>query len=322
MPRLRRDPLTGRLTLVAPGRAGRPRSFVRSVVRDETQSCPFCPGNEAQTPPARLQLPPAGAWEVRVFGNRWPALRDGEVAGPLPEALLSEVAAGGCHEVIVQTPLHEETLGGMPDGRRALVLQACLSRLAAASEAAAHAQLFQNHGGAAGASLAHAHAQLVALGEIPPLASHRVQRCEAHHAATGRCLLCDVAAAEREGPRRLGGDDAFDLWLAFAPSRAWELWLAPRRHVASLRALSPAELSLLSLWLGRALRALDRALDRPGWNLLFHEPPRGASPDAFHAYLELSPALGRGAGFEHATGAAIVHVAPETAAATLRESLA
>lgn len=295
---------------------------MRSVLREDPQSCPFCPGNELQTPVARLQWPADGAWEVRVFGNRWPALEDGAAAVPLPEGLFAEVAAGGRHEVIVQTPLHDETLGGMPDGRRTLVLQACLARLAAAAEGAAHVQLFQNHGGAAGASLAHAHAQLVALAEIPPLATQRVQHCAAHHAATGRCLLCDVAEAERAGPRRLGGDDAIDLFLAFAPSRSWELWLAPRRHVATLRALLPAELSALARWLGRALRALDRALDRPGWNLLFHEPPRGASPAAFHPYLELSPALGRGAGFEHATGAAIVHVAPETAAATLRESLA
>ncbi len=44
---LRRNPVSGKLAIVAPGRAARPHDGVPA----EAAVCPFCAGNEAFTPP-------------------------------------------------------------------------------------------------------------------------------------------------------------------------------------------------------------------------------------------------------------------------------
>ena len=62
MNQLRLDPLSGRWVVVSPGRAERPYSFVtRSPVPDSLdRPCPFCPGNEEDTPPALETYGPTG----------------------------------------------------------------------------------------------------------------------------------------------------------------------------------------------------------------------------------------------------------------------
>ena len=65
---LRNHPITGEPILFAPERASRPRAFAGD---ESTDRCPFCPGNETDTPPT---IAAAGEpWRVRVFANKFPA---------------------------------------------------------------------------------------------------------------------------------------------------------------------------------------------------------------------------------------------------------
>src|SRR5207237_2423024 len=80
---LRRDPLSGRLVVVAPGRSKRPGAFRRpslEVTPEELESCPFCAGREERTPPETLRLP-GGAhdWQVRAVPHLYPAFAGQEV---------------------------------------------------------------------------------------------------------------------------------------------------------------------------------------------------------------------------------------------------
>ena len=54
---VRRDPLTGEPVLLAPARAARPHDVGRPATG---AGCPFCPGNEAETPPETQARPPGG----------------------------------------------------------------------------------------------------------------------------------------------------------------------------------------------------------------------------------------------------------------------
>src|SRR5207244_3714418 len=82
-PELRRDPLSGRLVVVAPGRSKRPGAFRRSpleVTPEELETCPFCQGREERTPPETLRLPSGSEhWQVRVVPNLYPAFAGQEV---------------------------------------------------------------------------------------------------------------------------------------------------------------------------------------------------------------------------------------------------
>lgn len=81
MSELRQDPTIREWVIIAPERAKRPQTIHERRQTDELpnldESCPFCPGNENQTPQEVFRLPRsdrASTWEVRVVPNRFAAL--------------------------------------------------------------------------------------------------------------------------------------------------------------------------------------------------------------------------------------------------------
>jgi UDPglucose--hexose-1-phosphate uridylyltransferase len=145
--RARRDPLSGRLVVVAPGRARRPGAFPKLEPPpdpDELGECPFCAGREDRTPPETLRLPAGGEWQVRVVPNLYPAFER--------------------QEVVVHTPEHLRSLAELSDDALALVAEAWRRR----AEGADYVHAIVNEGRIAGSSLPHTHSQLVWLSEPPP----------------------------------------------------------------------------------------------------------------------------------------------------------
>ena len=115
--------------------------------------CPFCEGNEAETPPETQAVRPGGGgpdtpgWLVRAIPNKFPAVAPDE----------------GVHEVIVNTPRHVVRFGDLTDDEAELAGGVWADRIAAveADPRGLWPFLFLNQGAAAGASLQHTHAQLV-----------------------------------------------------------------------------------------------------------------------------------------------------------------
>jgi UDPglucose--hexose-1-phosphate uridylyltransferase len=151
----RRDPLTGRIVVVAPGRASRPGAFPQLEPPpdpSELDDCPFCAGREDRTPPETLRIPPNGGWRVRVVPNLYPAFER--------------------QEVVVHAPEHLRSITELSVEALSLVAEAWRSRAAAArDEGFAYVHAIVNEGKAAGASLPHTHSQLVWLREPPPAVS-------------------------------------------------------------------------------------------------------------------------------------------------------
>jgi UDPglucose--hexose-1-phosphate uridylyltransferase len=88
MPELRKDPIIGRWVIVATERSRRPDQFDKLTdgSPQEKPPCPFCEGQESQTPPEIYALRPKGTpanssgWELRVVPSIAPFLRiEGEI---------------------------------------------------------------------------------------------------------------------------------------------------------------------------------------------------------------------------------------------------
>ncbi len=78
MSEARYDWLGDRWIILSPDRESRPNDFAKHDTEGEPNAaCPFCFGNEANTPPSILEMGresnPAGKWMVRVFANKYPA---------------------------------------------------------------------------------------------------------------------------------------------------------------------------------------------------------------------------------------------------------
>ena len=169
MPELRDDPLTGELVLLAPGRAARPHTVRRGAPGlVEAVPCPFCPGHEAETPPEVARVgggaPNGPGWRLRAFPNLYPI-----VGGPD-----ATPGATGAHEVVVLAPEHDRDLARLSDDDAGEVFALLRDRSGALATAGhAHVQVSVNHGAAAGASIAHPHAQILALDFVPPRSPRR-----------------------------------------------------------------------------------------------------------------------------------------------------
>ena len=305
--------MTGRVVIIAPERQQRPRDVqVERAVAGGREACPFCPGHESMTPPEVLAYRPGGGaantpgWDLRVVPNKFPAL-----------------TTDGAHEVIIETPDHDRSLALMSDGDVERVLRAFRERMVALSAGGRlqYILVFQNHGAAAGATLAHPHAQLVGLPMVPDLVRDEIAGARAHFAAEGRCVFCALIERERQDGRRVILEDANAIAIApYAPRFAFETWLLPARHQARFEAASPDEDRSMARLLKAVLQRLNAALDTPPFNLVLHTSPVSEDvADAYHWHVEIFPALGRAGGFEWGSGVHINPMPPEDAATVLRD---
>lgn len=111
MSEIRTNPFTGEMSLYAENRRNRPYEFVHNTERKHANSekCPFCGGHEAWTPDAIYQDGPNGAWQMRVFPNKFPTVRE-DCTDAAEEPFYTQTAGRGRHEILVDTPDHDATI--------------------------------------------------------------------------------------------------------------------------------------------------------------------------------------------------------------------
>ena len=329
MPEFRRDPTTDEWVIVAAERARRPGVSVRSPESDEVErdpSCPFCPGNEEQTPPEILRRPRGADWQIRVVPNKYPALvpdlPDGHEAG---DALHVSMPAKGHYEVIVEGPSHRSRLAPGSHETLAEVFLAARDRYTAFRSAGlAYFSLFKNHGPRAGASLTHPHWQLAGAPVVPGQLRRMLEVAEAHWKVNGRSVYADVIAAEREAEVRLIDDaEGFLVFAPYAPQWSGEAWVVPETGGASFGEASDAELAAFAEALHDALSRTAAALNDPDCNVAIFSAPIGMeSLEYFSWHARIQPRLTVPGGFELASGTAITTMAPEQTAMLLRSAAA
>ena len=243
---IRFHPITGEPLLLAPARAARPNDF-----EEPGQHCPFCPGNEGDTPPevARVGDP----WRVRVFPNKYPATAH--------------------HEVIVESPRHGAAFHDLTVAGAVEVVSLYAQRYQAMRTQAESVMIFKNHGPQAGASLAHLHSQIIGTPFVPPRQAREIEGFN----RAGGCPLCALPGVTIE-------ETVSFVWLApHASAMPYQSWIVPRVHTPELAPLdSVSELASLLL---RASRAASAVM--PSFNWIFMS--FAAAPRA-HWYVEIFPA--------------------------------
>ena len=328
MPELRRDPVTGRWVIISTERQKRPHDFQfeRAIVRGR-EHCPFCPGHEAMTPPEILAYRNGSAsngpgWDVRVVPNKYPAL---QVEGTLDrggDGMFDRMAGIGAHEVIIETPDHDRPLALMSEVEIERVLWACRERMLDLKRdfRLRYILIFKNQGAAAGATLEHPHAQLIALPIVPDFVREELDGARRHFASKERCVFCDIVSQELREDRRVIQENAEVVAIApYAPRFAFETWLLPKRHGSRFEEAPTQDYEGLARMLKAVLQRMDRALETPPLNLVLHTSPFSEDvSESYHWHVEIMPRLTRVAGFEWGTGFYINPTPPEEAARVLR----
>jgi UDPglucose--hexose-1-phosphate uridylyltransferase len=295
-PRTVVEPTTGRPILLAPRRQQRPH---HTGPQADARACPFCQGNEAETPPELAAVREPGSrrdgpgWTARAFPNKYPA--------------------NAHHEVIAEGAPHCEQPADLDRAAVRASLQLCRERVLAleTEPGIACAFLFKNVGAVAGASIAHNHSQILGLAELPPRLL--LERDRARGLAA--CPWCaTMATAERDG--RLVFANATHAVLAPEPPKLPnETWLLPRVCDDDF---ATTDLDALAEAMHALFLAVANGLARPAFNLWLHRVPR----ERFHWHFELQPRTGQMAGLELGGDMYINAMPAATSAAKLRAGLA
>lgn len=314
MPELRYERLTDRTVIVSTSRASRPKVFSSAGEavgkRRAPDDCPFCPGHETMTPPEVARVgpgePETPGWCVRVVPNLYPIVGGDD----------ARAGATGAHEVVVLSPDHDKTFAQLaPD--QAVDVGRMLRDRVRAHTAAGHVyvQAFVNHGRAAGASIEHPHAQLVALDFVPPAVAASLAR----FGDAGSDLVRDAAASARDDGRVVSDGDVV-VWCPYAPSAPYETAIAHLDAGASFADATDDQVGDVVRALQDVLGRVASVADDPPYNVVVHAAPGRDMGDAvFHWWIEVSPRLSLYAGFELGTGVLVATMPPEQAAAELRD---
>jgi len=324
------DPTTGEWVTFATHR--QERTFLPPA-----DSCPLCPD-------------PTGAWDgeirrpdfdIAVFDNRFPSLRpDPEAPAVAGSELMPVAPSRGRCEVVVYSSDHKTSLSRVGVERVRLLLDVWADRYAVlGSEGHTYVLPFENKGEVIGVTLHHPHGQIYAFDDVPPRPLRELSAAARHRAATGRCVECDVVAAEVAGGDRVVA--AGEQWVAHVPFWArfpYEVRISPRRHLPSFAAVDAAGRDDLARVLVDVLAGLDAlfGFEMPYIMGVFAQPTGGdpaaagwdgAWSEISHLHLLISPPYRTAtklkylAGAESMGGAFMTDVAPETAAANLRAAI-
>ncbi|OGW59244.1 MAG: galactose-1-phosphate uridylyltransferase [Nitrospirae bacterium RBG_16_64_22] len=330
MPELRKDPIIGRWVIISLERGRRPTDFPDEGRRRKGGFCPFCAGNESTTPPEVLAYRDGGSspngpgWKLRVVPNKFPALQVEGMLNKMGEGIYDKMNGIGAHEVIIETPDHNETMSAMPVKRVEDVLWSYRDRIEDLKKDRrfSYILVFKNEGESAGATLEHSHSQLIALPIVPKSVIEEVEGAKQHYNLKERCIYCDIIRQETmTGSRMIAENRDFVSFAPFAPRFPFETWIMPKTHASNYSSGTPEQYANLALILQETLKRLDRVLSVPPYNYIIHTSPfRDERNDYFHWHIELMPKLTHVAGFEWGSGFYINPTPPEEAAKFLREA--
>jgi UDPglucose--hexose-1-phosphate uridylyltransferase len=329
-PHRRMNLLTGDWVLVSPHRMGRPwqgedTPAAKVTGASHDPDCYLCPRN------SRVGGNPnpdyIGVW---VFDNDFPALLapQAPVDGADSDPLLPQAAENGICRVICYSPDHSRTMALMDRAELTAIVEAWTSQwieLSARPEIGA-VTIFENRGAMMGASNPHPHGQIWATGAVPDELAEETQRQSDWYARHGAPMLGQYLQRELAADQRvIWSNDSFVIvvpWWAVWP---FETLVLPRRPVAALDELTPAEAAGLAEALGQLTRLYDRVFNAPfPYSMGLHQRPTRAPAAGFVFHLHFYPPLLRSAsvrkhmvGFEM-LGMAQRDLTPEAAATRLK----
>ncbi len=307
MSELREDLLTGARVIVAPARSVRPVTFRIDAPAPPraVASCPFCPGNEHETPPEVTRrgdgAPDTPGWHVRIAPNKFPIVGAG-------------VGVSGAHEVVVFSPRHDCTFADLDDAGAIELFDVFRERISChLANGHVHAHAFINQGQAAGASIEHPHAQVVALDLVPPFVNAVLDR----FAAAGRDLVHDALDEARDAALTVLDDDAVVSWCPPASPVPYAGRCALPFGRQRFDIASDHELHATALAVRDYLRRVRARLGDVAYNVIINTAPAD-DPRPFHWWIDILPRVAVRGGFEFATDISVCPGAPETAAVELR----
>ena len=338
MPELRKDPVIGRWVIIATERAKRPKDFKVEKEKPEKGPCPFCKGNEDQTPAevfavrrSRTKANQPG-WDVRVVPSIAPLLAAKGDLGRRGKGMYDLMNDIGAHEVVIETPEHIANIADLEEEQIVKIIDCYVERFLQLEKDKRfkYVLMFKNYGRAAGGgTLEHARSQLIATPVNPKRVKEELAGARKYFEYKDRCVFCDIVKQELKQKERVIVDiDGLIAISPFASRFPFETWILPKKHSCNFYDIKPEQRRDLAGIIKRVMLKLKVALDDPPYNYVLHTAPfrrpKGGYwktiDSDYHWHIEIMPRLTHVAGFEWGTGFYLNPTSPEDAAKILRET--
>jgi UDPglucose--hexose-1-phosphate uridylyltransferase len=286
-------PLRGEWILFTSHRSGRPW-VGETVPRDEPSPpsydphCALCPGNQ------RLHAPNPPYTGVYCFANDLPCFSADAPFGPGDDFYQTRPAHGTA-EVVCYHPDHSRTFADLSQEEAVRVVEVWTERYRSlgARTDVQHVLIFENKGALVGTSNPHPHCQIYAGNLIYGHIAREVENARAFFARTGRAIGQEVLQREATAPRVVCENDSFLACVPWFARYAYEVFVLPRRQVASLAELTPGEQSDLAVIMRDVAIRYDNLWRRPlPYIMALHQAPTdGQDYSFFPFHIEYHPPL-------------------------------
>ncbi len=356
MSELRQDPTTREWVIIATERRRRPHEFGSDFsskkdnaanLQEYSKDCPFCSGNEYLSPHETASYRTLGTntnskgWWVRVIPNKFAALSlnfeenaqvyegvravNPDFSGyffPRATEVFRIKPGIGAHEVVIDTPKHNEQLPFFSDKQIQELFLMYRERYLnlRVNSKFKYIIIFKNSGANAGTSIVHSHSQIIATPIIPLTLRNNISQARFYYDEVGRCIFCDMIQAEIVDGRRIILQTAdFIVFHPFASTSPFETWIMPLSHEPCFSNISIDKIKALAVIVKKILKGMYDALNDPDYNFVFNNPPiADEKEDYYHWSLRIIPRLTMKAGFEIGTGMSINTAVPEETAEFMR----
>lgn len=291
---LRKDPITRSWVVI--GQAER--------ASERESPCPLCLAIRSDSR-SLLDLPPQGTPQVRVYPHFRPFYRVEGDPERTAEGIFDRMEAVGAHEIIVETPHHEQTLTELGDEQIARVLEAYAARIADLKRDARfkYVTVLKNKGDAAGQEWSHAYSEVAATTFVPRRVLYELRAARDWYRQRERCVFCDILRQEiRQKIRVIDSCGEYSAFCPYASRVPFETWLMPRTHHHQFESPLPGENRReLARLLGRTLRRLAKV--SPNYHMVLHTSPNTLQTkgelseywrtiaDDYHWHIEILPII-------------------------------
>jgi len=164
---------------------------------EQSSQCPFCSGNEGQTPPEILAYrkkgtgPDEPGWRIRVFPNKYPALEKTQKLIKKSRGIYEVISGTGSREVIVETPRHGVSIFDLSIDYVSDLIWVYRDRIIDLTKDLRfqYVLVFKNKGFLSGSSIDHAHSQIIATSVAPRRVEEELSGAKKHYQHTGKCIF-------------------------------------------------------------------------------------------------------------------------------------
>lgn len=253
--------------------------------------CPLCATKEGGFPTEV----PKEEYDIVVFENKFPSLQKNP---PPPEVLGTKISpvslAQGICEVVVYSSDHNSSMVKMPIKKIENLIQVWQDRYIelGSKDFVKYVYIFENKGEAVGVTLHHPHGQIYAFPFIPPILEKELSASHKYYQENKTCLFCDVIEEELQDTKRIVFEgEKFVAFVPFFARYPYEVYIAPKRHIASMEELTADDRSDLALVMKALLSKYDALFDLsfPYIMLVHQAPTDGESYPDYHMHFEFYP---------------------------------